>query len=219
MGKNSPRWRDGQVELLQLRGELARLRSQVAKESPTARLSPPAQRWAETWQVQASLGLQETLLTPGGAWGTNESLLLVRPVTEAFDDRGIFQYESVIITAPTELLQTHGLTGWSDRGAEVLSDSAAADLVERLEKGGATISRTTPTAPGVEGKVYVGFVEDDRDETLNFTLTPIPAADGRLSLSIAAERRQLSGAEVQILREPDAEIRTRLREQLEARRP
>ncbi|MBN9688794.1 MAG: sigma-70 family RNA polymerase sigma factor [Verrucomicrobia bacterium] len=213
------RGRAEQQELLKLRGELARLRGQVAKESSTASLSPPAQRWAETWQVQATLGLQETLLTPGGAWGTNESLLLIRPVTEEFADQRVLQYESVIITAPAELLKSQGLTRWSDRGAEVLSDGAAADLVEILEKGGATISRTTPTAPGAEGNVYVGFTEDDRDETLNFTLTPVPAADGRLSLSIAAERRQLSPDELQILREPDAEMRIRLREQLEARKP
>jgi hypothetical protein len=213
------RLRAGQVELLKLRGELARLRSSVEKDSSAANHPSTAPRWAETWQVQATLGPQETLLTPGGAWGTNESLLLVRPMTEEFADRQVLQYESVIITAPAEMLQKQGLTRWGDRDAEVLSHGAAAELVEILEKNGATISRTTPTAPGAEGKVYVGFVEDDRDETLNFTLTPIPAADGRLNLSIAAERRQLSPDELQILREPDTETRMQLREQLEARRP
>ena len=214
------RLRDGQAELLRLRGEMARLRNRAPSPNATPPLpGAPDQGslYAATWNNQATLEFQQTLATSGWDWNGKVGILMVTPVPEFANGKPTLQMTGSVVVAPTELLQQHGIAGRNSTDTRVFSPEEAARLMAALKEGGATISGIAPISPGDEGSVYMGFTEDDVDQTLSFKVTPEWKGNRQVSLNIDAERRTLSPEEQQILREPDPTIRTQLRAKLDER--
>lgn len=195
------RLRTNQIELLSLRGEVARLRkSQMTTPAqPAPAMKVPAAAPSEVENAPASLTVNahgllasgHTLVTGGWPWtGGRRGLLLVTPVTRAADDGSArVDITANVALVPDALLEGHGLaalrTGDTETGAGgVLDPAAAASLLQEVMRGlnGAEIV-ASPEFSTTDGKqARIGITRADLPDMVNLRVTPTLGLEGQIDL-------------------------------------
>ncbi|MFN0067060.1 MAG: sigma-70 family RNA polymerase sigma factor [Limisphaerales bacterium] len=196
-------------ELLALRGEVGRLRRELARSaarpSPApaapALVTPAPEPAAEpfTASVQAVMPPGHTLVAGGWEWSDGRrGLLLITPTAQVSADGGeIVEIEHKTVLVPDALLDELGLgalrTGDAAADAQgVLEPERAEALLKAFEDRGGVEILASPRITTANGRqAGIGLTGDDIPYAITFDVTPTVNADGQIDLTAEgrAERR------------------------------